>query len=197
MELTKSSPAAVHVWPRLHTSFSSPFLIGKKMGGGGREQIKVNLEVAEWRVGMIKNQSWGVAAIIRGGLEGSGRWWFAWLRVLILLPADITEQCTLEALNIFTRLHVPAHTRLDTFGRTGGSRSETVFDYINFLPSFFSPSVSVHICTWVVQVFQCSVAEFLIKMAESRTFVWTPALHSLDYALKPPWQSSGFYVKAQ
>lgn len=64
----------------------------------------------------------------------------------------------------FMFLFTHTHVQIDTSGRAGGSRSETVFDYIHFLPS-----AGVHVfASWVLQVFQCGVAQSLIKMAESR-----------------------------
>lgn len=74
----------------------------------------------------------------RGGLEGLGRWWFAWLRVLSLLPSDITEQCTLKALNIFTLtscFSTYTHTPIQLT-----AWKESVFDYCRLFPllPFFS-----------------------------------------------------------
>lgn len=174
-----------------------PSWLEKKWGGGARTNK------GKFRGGRVKG--WNDKKPELGGGSNYQRWARGFREVMICLaacahPPPCWHNRTMYSRSfkyLYSTSCSCSHTCLDTFGRTGGSRSETVFDYINFLPSFFSPSVSVHICTWVVQVFQCSVAEFLIKMAESRTFVWTPALHSLDYALKPPWQSSGFYVKAQ
>lgn len=62
MELTKSSPAAVHAWPRFHTSL-----------GGGRGERTNKRKFRGEGLEQEKKTELGVAGIIRGGLEGAGR----------------------------------------------------------------------------------------------------------------------------
>lgn len=100
--------------------------------------------------------------------------------MLTLLHSDITEQCTLKALNIFTLTSCSyTHTHANTsksLERAEVKRSD--FDYYRLFPPLFHVFISLLLHGWCQRWCRClsrlvqrSVAESLIKMAWANRIV--------------------------